>query len=58
MTYRSIKLRTIIANEVKQSGPFIEVYPFASKVRSFGKTMPGKTTNQVVIFLEEKPGDI
>ena len=43
---------------MKQSGPFIEVYPFASKVRPFGKTIHGKTTNQVVIFLEEKSGDI
>jgi predicted nuclease with RNAse H fold len=43
---------------VKQAGQVIEVYPFASKVRLFGKTMPRKTTKQGMNFLRDKLGDI
>jgi predicted nuclease with RNAse H fold len=55
---RGMKLKTAIANEVKQPGQVIEVYPYASKVRLFGKTMPKKTTPQGIAFLKERLGDI
>ncbi len=58
MIYRGIKLKTSIGREVKQAGQVIEVYPFASKVRLFGKTMPWKTTKQGMSFLRDKLEDI
>ena len=47
-----------IGREVKQAGQVIEVYPFASKVRILGKTIPLKTTKQWIGFLRNKLGDI
>ncbi len=44
--------------EVKQPGQVIEVYPYASKVRLFGKTIPKKGTPQGIAFLKERLGDI
>jgi predicted nuclease with RNAse H fold len=58
LIYRGIELKTSIGREVKQAGQVIEVYPFASKVRLFGKTMPRKTTKQGMSFLRDKLGDI
>ena len=58
LIYRGIELKTSIGCEVKQTGQVIEVYPFASKVRLFGKTMPRKTTKQGMSFLRDKLGDI
>jgi len=58
LIYRGIELKTIIGREVKQAGQVIEVYPFASKVRLFGKTMPRKTTKQGASFFRDKLGDI
>jgi len=58
LIYRGIELKTSIGREVKQAGQVIEVYPFASKVRLFGKTMPLKTTKQGMNFLRDKLGEI
>jgi len=58
LIYRGIELKTSIGYDVKQAGQVIEVYPFASKVRLFGKTMPRKTTKQGISFLRNKLGEI
>jgi predicted nuclease with RNAse H fold len=58
LIYRGIELKTSIGREVKQAGQVIEVYPFASKVRLFGKTLPRKTTKQGMGFLRDKLEDI
>lgn len=58
LIYRGIELETSIGREVKQAGQTIEVYPFASKVRLFGKTIPRKTTKQGMNFLRNKLGEI
>jgi predicted nuclease with RNAse H fold len=58
LIYRGIELKTSISREVKQAGQVIEIYPFASKVRLFGKTVPRKTTKQGMNFLRDKLGDI
>ena len=58
LIYRGIELKTSISREVKQAGQIIEVYPFASKVRLFGKTVPRKTTRQGMSFLRDKLGNI
>jgi predicted nuclease with RNAse H fold len=58
LIYRGMELKTSIGREVKQAGQVIEVYPFASKVRLFGKTVPRKTTKQGMCFLRDKLGDI
>ena len=58
LIYRGIELKTSIVREVKQAGQVIEVYPFASKVRLFGKTIPRKTTKQGMSFLKDKLGEI
>ena len=46
LIYRGIELKASIGREVKQVSKIIEVYPFASKVRLFGKTVPGKLPNK------------
>jgi len=58
LIYRGIELKTSIGPEVKQAGQIIEVYPFASKVRLFGKNIPRKTTKQGMSFLRDKLGEI
>ena len=58
LIYRGIELKTSIDCEVKQAAQVIEVYPFASKVRLFGKTMPRKTTKEGMSFLRDKLGEI
>jgi predicted nuclease with RNAse H fold len=58
LIYRGIELKTSIGRQVKQDGQVIEVYPFASKVRLFGKTMPRKTTKQGMSFLRGKLEEI
>jgi len=58
LIYRGIELKTSIGREVKQAGQVIEVYPFASKVRLLGKTVPRKTTKEGLSFLRDKLGDI
>jgi predicted nuclease with RNAse H fold len=58
LIYRGIELKTSIGREVKQAGQVIEVYPFASKVRLFGKTIPRKTTKQGMSFLRDKLEEI
>lgn len=54
LIYRGIELKTRIGREVKRGGQVIEVYPFASKIRLFGKTIPRKTTKQGMRFMSEK----
>jgi len=54
LIYRGIELKTRIGCEIKQAGQIIEVYPFASKVRLFGKTIPRKTTKQGISFIRDK----
>jgi predicted nuclease with RNAse H fold len=46
LIYRGIELKASIGREVKQVSQITEVYPFASKVRLFGKTVPGKLPNK------------
>ena len=58
LIYRGIELKTSISREMKQAGKVIEVYPFASKVRLFGKTVPRKTAKQGMSFLREELGEI
>jgi len=58
LIYRGIEFKTSIGREVKQAGQVIEVYPFASKVRLFGKNIPRKTTKQGMSFLRYKLEDI
>ena len=58
LIYRGIELKTSISREVKQAGQVIEVYPFASKVRLFGTTIPQETTRQGMGLLRGKLGDI
>ena len=58
LIYRGIELKTSIGREVKQAGQVIEVYPFASKVRLLGRTIPRKTTKQGISFLWDKLGGI
>jgi len=58
LIYRGIELKASIGREVKQVSQIIEVYPFASKVRLFGKNVPRKTTKQGMSFLRDKLGDI
>jgi predicted nuclease with RNAse H fold len=40
--------------EARQSVQVIEVYPYASKVRLFGKAIPPKTTLRGIAFLRER----
>ena len=63
LIYRGIELKTVIAvsrspersaGEAKQSVQVIEVYPYASKVRLFGKVIPRKTTSQGMAFLRRR----
>jgi len=58
LIYRGIVLKASIGHDLKQAGQVIEVYPFASKVRLFGKAVPRKTTKQGMDFLREKLGEI
>jgi predicted nuclease with RNAse H fold len=58
LIYRGIELKTNVGREVKQDSQIIEVYPFASKIRLFGKNIPRKTTKQGMSFLKDKIGDI
>ena len=58
LIYRGIELKTSIGREVKQAGQVIEVYPFASKVRLFHRSVPQKTTKQGMSFLRDKLVDI
>jgi predicted nuclease with RNAse H fold len=54
LIYRGIDLKASISRQVKQAGQVIEVYPFASKVRLFGASMPRKTTKQGMRFHRDK----
>jgi predicted nuclease with RNAse H fold len=58
LIYRSIELKTGIERELKQAGRVIEVYPFASKIRLFGKAVPRKTSKQGMAFHRNKVADI
>lgn len=50
LIYRGIELKNKLTHLGSQ---VIEVYPYASKVRLFGQTMPKKTTPQGMVFLKE-----
>ncbi len=51
MVYRGIRLKT----ELEAMGyEVIEVYPYASKVRLFGKNIPKKTTPAGLAFLKQR----
>ena len=50
MVFRGIELKNKLA---ERGFGVIEVYPYASKVRLFGKAMPRKTTPQGISFLKE-----
>jgi predicted nuclease with RNAse H fold len=50
MVYRGIELKNKLAT---RGFHVIEVYPYASKVRLLGKTIPRKTTPQGINFLKE-----
>lgn len=58
LIYRGIELKNGISRQAKQDRQVIEVYPFASKVRLFGKAIPRKTTKQGTTFVRDKLGDI
>jgi len=58
LIYRGIEVEAGIGHELKQAGQVIEVYPFASKVRLFGATMPQKTTKQGISFLRDRLGEL
>jgi len=58
LIYRGTELKNSIGREAKQDCQVIEVYPFASKVRLFGKTVPRKTTKQGMSFVRDKLGEI
>ena len=58
LIYRGIELKNSIGREVKQGYQVIEVYPFASNVRLFGKTIPRKTTKQGLSFIRDRLRDI
>lgn len=55
LIYRGIELK----NKLCQQGfRIIEIYPYASKVRLFGKAIPKKTTPQGMAFLISSLGNI
>ena len=58
LIYRGIELTTSLGHGPKQASQVIEVYPFASKVRLFGATIPRKTTKQGTGFLRDRLGEI
>jgi predicted nuclease with RNAse H fold len=48
-----------LKNKLCQQGfQIIEIYPYASKVRLFGKAIPKKTAPQGVAFLKARLGDV
>ena len=50
MVYRGIRLKI----ELKSAGcEVLEVYPYASKVRLFGRNIPRKTTSAGLAFLKQ-----
>jgi predicted nuclease with RNAse H fold len=54
LIYRGIELKNGIGRKAKQDCQVIEVYPFASKIRLFGKVIPRKTTKQGMTFVRDK----
>ncbi len=58
LIYRRIELKNSISRTAKQGCQVIEVCPFASNVRLFGKTIPRKTTKQGISFVRDKLRDI
>lgn len=55
MVYRGISLRHTLE---ARGYPVLEVYPYASKVRLFGKPIPKKTTPEGLRFLREHLGSL
>jgi len=58
LIYRGIELKARIGCRTNQICQVIEVYPFASKARLFGETVPRKTTKQGMSFIRDKLEDI
>lgn len=58
LIYRGIDLRKAIARSISQAGEVIEIYPFASKVRLFGKAMPRKSTKEGISSYKDKLHEI
>ena len=58
MIYRGIELKNTIGREAKQDCQVIEVYPYASNLRLYGKTIPKKTAKQGLSFVRDKLQDI
>jgi predicted nuclease with RNAse H fold len=54
LIYRGLELKLSIGHELNQATQVVEVYPFASKVRLFGATMPRKTAKQGISFLRDR----
>lgn len=51
MVYRAMKLK----DELNRQGcKVIEIYPYASKVRFFGKPIPPKTTHEGIAWLKQE----
>ena len=58
LVYRRMELKSGICREVKQPGQIIDVYPFASRLRLFGRPMPSKTNKQGLTLLRDKLGNM
>jgi len=51
LIYRGIELKGKLSHE---GFKVIEIYPYATKVRLFGKAIPGKTTGEGMAFLRQR----
>lgn len=51
MVYRAVALRRTLEN---REATVLEVYPYASKVRLFGRPIPKKTSPEGITFLQQK----
>ena len=58
LIYRGIELKNITSREAKQDCQVIEVYPYASNLCLFGKTIPRKTAKQGLSFVRDRLQDI
>jgi predicted nuclease with RNAse H fold len=58
LIYRGIELRNAIKHKIEQVGQVIEIYPYASKVRLFGKNAPRKSTTEGLNFYRAKLQEI
>ena len=54
LIYRGIGIKKAIVESITQVGEVIEIYPFATKIRLFGKEMPRKSTKQGISSYKDK----